>query len=98
LDASTSLSTGFGISIAGTRVGNSVTRAKHALSIAEGSQRRQEQQTRSTKSEFETISNAQKSENSKPNSSNKRFGFSWRLGSFGFGFVSDFDIRISDFY
>jgi len=48
-------------------VGNSVTRAKHALSNVEGAQRRQEQQIRSTKSE--TNPNAQKSENSKPGAS-----------------------------
>jgi hypothetical protein len=38
-----------------------------------------------------------KTESSKQGSSDLRFGFSQVLGSFGCQFVSDFDIRISDF-
>jgi hypothetical protein len=43
------------------------------------------------------IPNAQKLENSKPGVSDYCFEFSPVLGSFGFEFVSNFDIRTSDF-
>jgi hypothetical protein len=46
---------------------------------------------------FETNPHAQKLENSKPGASEWCFEFSPVLGLFGFEFVSNFDIWISDF-
>jgi hypothetical protein len=72
-----------------------MTRAKHALSNAEGTQRRQEQKIRSTKSEIRN--NFQMTAMCKIPNRLHSDSVLWIFPSgdlFVSGFVSDFDIRI----
>jgi hypothetical protein len=76
------------------RVSGSVRRAKLGTRSRKGAENKKFE---AQNPKFETNPNAQKLENSKAGASDWCFEFSPVLGLFGFEFVSNFDIRISDF-